>query len=210
MTEDYSEQNLKNHCPHCDKNGWAFEFGLKEFEHFSVICDCHPLLEGHILIIPNRHVSCIGEYTQDEFSEFIRIYERMSHWISREYGAVATFEHGKIGQTVFHSHVHLLPVSANPEQIIPEGKAFFRPIESIENLIEIFQKENQYLFFSLGKEMWVVDASIGMPRFFRDRFASFIGKPERANWKETRRNPQLLDAGHAENKLCQQKFDKLY
>ena len=83
MSEDYSEQALKQDCPHCERNGWAFEFLLEETQHFCVLCDAHPLIEGHILIIPKRHVSCVGEYTALEFAEFLQIYHSITDWVRK-------------------------------------------------------------------------------------------------------------------------------
>ena len=206
MNKDYSDQALRDHCPHCDRNSFAYEFLLEEYPLFSVTCDAHPLREGHLLIIPKRHVSCIGEYTQAELAAFKEIYERVSTWIEKHYGAVATFEHGKIGQTVFHSHVHLLPFSGEPLQILPEGADRMCPLSVLDELLPLFQKKGGYLYFSLGPHMWIVDPALGQPRFFRDRFARALGRGERANWKATRQNPALLQAGREENQRCSKLF----
>ena len=42
--------------PHCDRNGFAFSHPLEETDSFLVVCDVHPLMEGHILIIPKEHL----------------------------------------------------------------------------------------------------------------------------------------------------------
>lgn len=209
MLEEHSEQAIRNHCPHCDRKCWAFDYMLKESQYFCILCDANPLIEGHVLIIPKRHVSCIGEYTPQEFAEFKKLYLLISEWIHKEYGSIATFEHGKIGQTVFHSHVHLMPFAGQPEQIIPEGTDRLKLLPSIDHLFDIFRTEGQYLFFSIGSVMWTVDTTIGAPRFFRDRFAKSFNRTERANWKETRTNSQLMALGHAENTRCQDKFTAL-
>lgn len=205
MMNTYHEDALAN-CPHCDRKGWAFEHALEETEHFVLICDSHPLLEGHLLIIPKRHVSCIGEYTPAELSEFLPLYAHAKRWVKEQYGSVATFEHGVLGQTVFHSHIHFLPFTGQVEDIIPEGKKHLYPLSSIESLVALFEKDKQYLFFEVGSKLWTVDPALGYPRFFRERFAQALGCPERANWKETRNNPQLLASGAAENDHCRQHY----
>lgn len=188
----------KEYCPHCDRNGWAFEFLLEEHHLFYLLADCHPLIEGHLLLIPKRHTSSMGQYTPEEWKEFKKLYEYASAWITKEYGTVATFEHGVIGQTVFHSHVHLIPFKGTPEQVIPEGK--FYPLQAVEDLKE------PYLFFSINGKMWTVDPSLGEPRFFRDRFARLLNQPERGNWKAMRQNPPLLEEAHRDNLIVLQKF----
>ncbi|MDR3624315.1 MAG: HIT family protein [Chlamydiales bacterium] len=207
MLENYSEQSIKDNCPHCDRTCWAFDYILKESSYFTILCDANPLIEAHLLIIPKRHVSCIAEYTPEEFVEFKKLYSLISEWICKEYGSIATFEHGKIGQTVFHSHVHLMPFLGQAEEIVPEGMKKLNSLQSLDNLFNVFQEEGQYLFFSLGSKMWTVDTSIGRPRFFRDRFAKALRRVERGNWKEMRKNPQLLATRDIENKRCQDKFN---
>lgn len=206
MKEDYSEQAIRQNCPHCDRKGFAFEFLLEETKHFCVTCDAHPLCEGHLLIMPKRHTTCIATYTTEEFTEFLSLFIRISNWVHKHYGSVATFEHGKIGQTVFHSHVHLLPFSGEALQIVPEGIDRLKPHQFVEELIALYHQADGYLFFSIGHEQWTVDPSLGQPRFFRDRFAQALGRPERANWKETRRSPELLAAGREENIRCSKLF----
>ncbi|MCE5318148.1 MAG: HIT domain-containing protein [Parachlamydia sp.] len=206
MKEDYSEQAIRQNCPHCDRKGFAYEFLLEETPHFCVTCDAHPLCEGHVLIIPKRHTSCIATYKPEEFDEFLDLFIRMSNWVHKRYGHVATFEHGIIGQTVFHSHVHLLPFAGEALQIVPEGIDRLRPHLFVEELIPIFHAEGGYLYFSLGNDKWTVDPALGQPRFFRDRFAKAMGREERANWKETRQNPALLAAGREENLRCSKSF----
>jgi diadenosine tetraphosphate (Ap4A) HIT family hydrolase len=204
--KNYTEQEIRAHCPHCDINGWAFKYLLTQSDYFNILCDVHPLLEGHLLIIPKRHTSCAGQYTIEEWRDFKNVYQQTSNWVRERFGSVATFEHGKIGQTVFHSHIHLLPFQGSAEQIIPEGSDKCRPLQMMEELVEIFQKEGQYLYFSINQQQWTVDTSLGAPRFFRDRFAAALGCQQRADWKATAKNPQLMAIGKEENERCRSKF----
>lgn len=189
---DFSEQKIKSDCPHCDPDSFALAHKIKETNKFWVACDVHPLTEGHLLIIPKQHLSCIGEYPSDVYNEFLDLYETYLRVLNSNYGTIAAFEHGKIGQTVFHSHVHLLPFDGRPENIIPEDLGKIKSIENISELKEIYRTQDKYLFFAIGPAMWVVDTSLGTPRFFRDRFARALGQPERGNWKEMHTNPVLM------------------
>lgn len=195
--EDFSEQQLKENCPHCDPNSFALKHPLKETNSFWVVCDVHPISQGHVLIIPKRHLSCIGEYPEQVYKEFLELYKEFSEFILQEYRAISSFEHGKISQTVFHSHVHLVPFKGNSIDIVPEGQDKLTKLDNISKLKEIYQKDGAYLFFSIGKDMWVVDTSLAAPRFFRDRFAKAFGHEEKGNWKQMRANEQLM---HEANK----------
>jgi diadenosine tetraphosphate (Ap4A) HIT family hydrolase len=197
---DFSERKIREDCPHCDPNSFALKHPLEETKHFWVVCDVHPLVEGHILIIPKYHLSCVGEYDEGLFREFVELYQRFSNFIKTEYGSISTFEHGKVGQTVFHSHVHLLPFKGKPEEIVPEGKEKLIKIKNFGDLRTAYEKDGQYLFFSIQDKLWLVDLLLGKPKFFRVRFAKALASPERGNWKKMHFNKQIMAKANKEIK----------
>jgi diadenosine tetraphosphate (Ap4A) HIT family hydrolase len=199
LPENLSETYIRDHCPHCDPATDAFTDLLEETKYFRIVCDYHSIIEGHILIIPKRHLSCVGEYPKELSEEFIGHYETVSAFVKKNYGSVSTFEHGKIGQTVFHSHVHLLPYKGDPLTIVPEGKIHLVALPSFVELQRLYEHYGRYLFFSIGDLAWVADPSLAAPRFFRDRFASTLGRPERGNWKNMHIDTQLMDSARKDN-----------
>lgn len=198
MTDDFSEQKIRQDCPHCDPNSFALKNKIEETKNFWVVCDVHPLERGHVLIIPKQHLSCIGEYPDEQCKEFHSLFVRYLNKLGAHYGKMASFEHGKIGQTVFHSHVHLLPFQGTSSDIVPEGLDMVKPIANLALLRDVFSREGQYLFFSIGPDMWIVRTELGAPRFFRDRFAKALGHPERGNWKEMHANQELMQEAQRE------------
>ena len=208
LPENLSEKYIREHCPHCDPASDAFTDLLEETEHFRIVCDYHPLAEGHILIIPKQHLSCVGEYSKVLFEEFIGHYETVVAFLKKHYGGVSVFEHGKIGQSVFHSHVHFLPYVGDPLTIVPEGREHLVALPSFVELQRLFKQYGRYLFFSIGDLAWVVDPSLAAPRFFRDRFASALGRPERGNWKEMHMDAQLMDSAREENAKTKALWEK--
>lgn len=203
-----SSENVVKICPHCDKESFALKHQLKETKDFWVICDVHPLTEGHILIVPKKHISCVGEYEAKLLKEFVKLYKETSEFLFKEYGSVASFEHGIFGQTVFHSHIHFLPFPGKPEQIVPEGPDRFKRLKSLSELRSVFEKTGGYLFFSTGKAMWLVDDKLTQPRFFRDRFANVLGRPERGNWKNMREDTILMRKAGSEIEALKSKWKK--
>lgn len=186
---DLSEAAIRASCPHCDPGSHTFKFQLAETEQFRIVCDRNPLIEGHILIIPKEHRACIAEYTAEEFIEYEQIAERTAGFVAKTYGSVSIFEHGRFGQTVFHSHVHLLPFAGNPVAIIPEGEDRLEPLKSLKDLHARDERDDGYLYFDIEGEAWTVDVKLAAPRFFRDRFGAAVGHPERGNWKALQTNP---------------------
>lgn len=190
--DQFSEEYIQKHCPHCGPQSFALAYKLQITNNFWIVCDGHPLREGHILLIPKQHLSCVGEYPLPLFNDFLRKYRRISDFLLWTYWSVASFEHGVIGQTVFHSHVHFLPFDGKPEDIIEEGFEYLTAVSNLSALRTAFRRDGKYLFFSIGSRMWLVDTRLGSPRFFRDRFANALGVPQKGNWRAMRADEKLM------------------
>jgi diadenosine tetraphosphate (Ap4A) HIT family hydrolase len=210
MSKIHSEKNVRKNCPYCDTKSRAFLFALEETKNFYIVCDPNPITEGHILIIPKIHISCVGEYSRELFNDFIEADKKVRVFLNCAYGSATSFEHGKFGQTIFHSHIHYLPFSGKPLLIIPEGAPKIKKVASLSNLIKIFKKDGGYLYFSIGEKKWVVDPSLTVPRFFRDRFAEVLGRPERGNWKLIVENAQARERVEIEAAETQRKWKKFH
>jgi len=196
--DTFTDQEMQTNCPHCDRHSFALQHPLKETGRFWVVCDVHPLTAGHILIIPKKHISCIGNYDMPTLSEFNILFHEVSLFLTKQYGSVSAFEHGLLGQTVFHSHTQLFPFTGPPEQIITEGAAYYHSIPSVNSLRTQFELEKKYLFFSIEGRMWVVDTRIGHQGFFRNRFGNALKNPERANWKKMHNDLELMNQAKIE------------
>lgn len=162
------------------------------------------------MIIPKDHFPCVGAYPQKLFEEFLNLYHKASAFLKKEYQVMSSFEHGVIGQTVFHSHVHLLPFQGEPEIIVPEGQTNLIPIIQLASLLKTFKKEGKYLFFSIDRKMWLVQTSLGVPRFFRDRFARALGTPERGDWKQMEQNQEIMKQAQEDIIKLEKKWKNLY
>jgi len=199
MRKEFLEKNIISNCPYCDPNSFALRRCLDETRHFRIVCDVHPIVKGHILIIPKAHYSCIGEYPQEAFEEFENIFSEVSGFVKETLGSVSSFEHGRSGQTIFHSHIHLFPFGGtDPLEVIPEGRKFFRNMTDFGELRKLLAKDKGYLYFSLGDKFYTVDISIGQPRFFRDRFAKILGNEKRGNWKMMVDDRALMETAEKE------------
>ena len=69
------------------------------------IRDKFPVVEGHTLIIPNRHVRFVDELTEEEWASVFPLVKRfggIDFNLGINRGAAA-------GQTVFHVHIHVFP-----------------------------------------------------------------------------------------------------
>lgn len=210
LMHDSSKSDVSADCLHCDPSSPTFNYRLQDAGEFHVVCDAYPIAKGHLLVIPKSHLSCIGEYKAQLYEQYRALHARVAGFVRSTYGSVAVFEHGKFGQTVFHSHIHFLPFTGLPEAIVPEGADKLRPLADMADLRTIFDREGGYLFFSIGDTSWTVDPSLTVPRFFRDRFAAALGVPERGNWKAMSQDPALMQAVRSENESVRQNWQTYF
>jgi diadenosine tetraphosphate (Ap4A) HIT family hydrolase len=90
----------------------ALDVVLEETDHFLVIADHAPLAEGHLLIVPRDHYACYGALPVEFDDEALDLRERVTDFLTATYRAPIFFEHGVFRQTVFHAHLHALPLGA--------------------------------------------------------------------------------------------------
>ena len=76
--------------------------------------DIHPVNEGHILVVPKRHVERFASLTAKEASHLFEIGHKLLGAIEksrvRSEGANLFLSDGEVaGQEVMHSHLHIVP-----------------------------------------------------------------------------------------------------
>ncbi|HLZ24334.1 MAG TPA: HIT domain-containing protein [Ktedonobacterales bacterium] len=107
-----SQTSSAPNCAFCDRD--ALDLILDETEHFYLLADHAPLVEGHALIIPREHYACYGAIPEALEQEFLELKRRVAAFLAAAYTAPAFFEHGVFRQTVRHAHLHALPFGALP------------------------------------------------------------------------------------------------
>lgn len=86
---------------------------LVENELSQAFFDKYPVNEGHVLIIPKRHLSSLFEATSEEAMSLWKLIEVVKEELNKRFhpdgyniglniGAAA-------GQTIFHAHIHVIP-----------------------------------------------------------------------------------------------------
>ena len=100
----------KKKCIFCDYNR---EKIVEQNNLAYIIYDNFPVNEGHMLIIPFRHVDNFFELTEEELSAIYELLIKGQEKLKKKVKA-SGFNVGvnighDAGQTVFHVHVHLIP-----------------------------------------------------------------------------------------------------
>ncbi len=73
--------------------------------------DRAPLFEGHVLVVPRRHVVTLPELDRDEVEPFFLAVQGIAAALPRALGAQGTFVamNNVVSQSVAHLHAHVVP-----------------------------------------------------------------------------------------------------
>ena len=102
---------MNSTCPFC--NGNITTSAFLDCPRFRAIYNIAPILAGHSLVIPKRHVQSVMELADDEVAELFIFCRLVSTLLQKAYGHKAfdwTLQDGEpAGQTVQHLHIHIIP-----------------------------------------------------------------------------------------------------
>jgi len=98
-------------CPFCNPD--ILDYSFLDGEKFLAVYNIAPILPGHSLIIPRKHITSIMVLTDDELSEFIRFSRKairiLMHAFQTEAFNWTLQEKEEAGQTIAHLHIHIVP-----------------------------------------------------------------------------------------------------
>src|SRR3989338_4060716 len=102
-------------CVFCDRS--QFEERLcGETKDFWIIATLGQITDGgYVLLVPKRHVKCVVAMSQPKIKLLEKLEEKTSGALLKEYHSSGTtiFEHGIVGQTIKHAHLHIVPEKLN-------------------------------------------------------------------------------------------------
>ena len=103
-----------------------------ELDGFAAVPSLGPLISGHVLLVPSRHVRSFSALTAAEQRVASSAASQVEHLLEREYGvSVQAFEHGnaregdRIACSVEHAHLHLLPIEVDASPWIDDDLDWF-------------------------------------------------------------------------------------
>ena len=98
-------------CPFCDKK--ILNNAFLETERFLAIYNIAPVLPGHSMVIPKKHITSFMEISQDELFEFVSISRKVIKILGILFRTEAfnwtLQEKEDAGQTIPHMHIHIIP-----------------------------------------------------------------------------------------------------
>jgi diadenosine tetraphosphate (Ap4A) HIT family hydrolase len=99
-------------CPFCARvtEGTAL---IHQGEVAVSFLDAFPVSEGHVLVVPRRHLARVEELGPDEWAGLFALVHRVSRELAGQPGVdgvnVGINSGVAAGQTVDHAHVHVIP-----------------------------------------------------------------------------------------------------
>jgi diadenosine tetraphosphate (Ap4A) HIT family hydrolase len=125
---------------------------LTETEHFRVVADFAPLVEGHTLIIPRQHFPCYGAVPLEYEAELIALKRRVARFFRERYRPAAFFEHGIFRQTVYHAHLHAFPFGPVDLRLLELAHPDGRAVRTLADLRGWYTERGNYFYLEQPRE----------------------------------------------------------
>ncbi|MDQ6747663.1 MAG: HIT family protein [Candidatus Dormibacteraeota bacterium] len=96
---------------------------LQENQHVRLLPDLYPVVPGHLLVVSTKHVSCYGDAEPEVLEGLEQMSETAARFVRQAYGVEPVlWENGGAGQTVFHAHLHVMPVTLHAIEEVIESE----------------------------------------------------------------------------------------
>lgn len=191
---------MSENCPFCDRKQFE-ERLIAKTEGFYIIATLGQITDsGYVLLFPVEHTLCMGALSREQTSTMLGLAKKICSALTQKYKLeqarqslypITLFEHGIVGQTIKHAHLHLLPTILDLTQKIqddfPESK--IEELQYASHLQELYRKRPEpYLYWGSGEEnnskarvCWNPNAPA---QYLRIITAQALNRPERANWRQ--------------------------
>jgi diadenosine tetraphosphate (Ap4A) HIT family hydrolase len=156
-------------------------------DQLYAVPDKFPLLPGHVLVITRRHARCLAELDPEGERELDAAAERVRAFLERAYGApVLAWENGVAGQTVFHAHLHLIPVAADEFPHAMDAHPEVAPVEHWEPVRAHFAAHGGYHYLEFNGQRRLIHGRSPAVRALQEWLTRHTGL-QRVNhdWRKT-------------------------
>jgi diadenosine tetraphosphate (Ap4A) HIT family hydrolase len=166
--------------------------------NFVIVPSLGQISEGHLLLLPARHWTALGDLPESLFQEFTSLCNAVTAILREEYGPCITFEHGTRsadagGCGIYHAHLHAVPfpVALDP---IDSLKSRF-PCEQLGDLAELPTKSEGmpgYLLYQDSHSSSYLFTVSNLPsQYMRRALVGTLGKDD-WDWRKAGREERLL------------------
>jgi diadenosine tetraphosphate (Ap4A) HIT family hydrolase len=98
-------------CEFCEIEKIEKELVIGKTDKSIAFMCIEPLREGHLLVIPKRHVKELEELTKNELYDLIQLVIKVDKMLQKTYNVTSSFTYMKQGtaKSKEHLHMHVIP-----------------------------------------------------------------------------------------------------
>lgn len=139
---------------------------IHKTDNFLVVHDGFPLAEGHLFLIPQFHLDCFLNLSDEFQNEYKSLVKSVVQFLTAEYKDPILFEHGIIAQTIPHAHLHFLPAHIT---IRPDIETISKPMVRAKIPYLYYGPHNNVTYFEVIKPI--------QPGFLHTTLAQKLKRP---------------------------------
>jgi diadenosine tetraphosphate (Ap4A) HIT family hydrolase len=156
---------------------------LLEDENVRLIPDLFPVAPGHVLVVSREHLACYGAASPEVLASLERVADVARTFVIEEYGVEPVlWENGGAGQTVFHAHLHLMPVAVQEIEEVIESE-HMTEVAGWDDVAAYWRDRGPYHYLQYQGHRRLAEGNSEMNWEFRRRLAIAAGmRYEEGRW----------------------------
>lgn len=101
-------------------------YTIYEDDILKVFLDIHPDSNGHLLLIPKKHILDITEMDSETWVQMLTVIEKMKHLLEKklQIDGLTLIQNNGMVQEVKHFHFHLKPYYKDSKVLLPVEKIY--------------------------------------------------------------------------------------
>ncbi len=124
---------MNQECPFCNEEVTNEAFA--EGNDCIAIYNHAPIVEGHSLVIPKKHITNLLSMSDEEYSNIFHFTRKVTAFLTDHYNTPEfdlTIQQGQnAGQSIEHLHLHIIPRRYND---LPQGVEWYDKMRAIEGI----------------------------------------------------------------------------
>lgn len=125
--------------------------------------DLYPLVPGHLLVVTQDHHRCLGAAGPEVLAELPDVVADATSFVRAKYGVEPVlWENGVTGQTVFHAHLHLIPLDVGDllDDLVADPAS--AEIDGWDEVARRFSEAGDYHYIRVRGRSWLVEGNGAM------------------------------------------------
>lgn len=144
-----------NDCVFCARFGQPA--ALFETPSLYATPDKYPLTAGHVLVISREHLTCYGDGSEDVWRELEESAATVRRFLEDCYRQpVFTWENGVSGQSVFHAHLHLIPLPTERIHLDFTRDPAVRAVEGWDAIRRQYLRDGSYRYLEFDAHRYLL------------------------------------------------------